>query len=420
MDEKTLYDEIMALQGNFRVDKEKAIMEKITKAHIHGLMTPKIEAAIAIMQMHMIERDYNDFNAAKKLALPLLKKILSKKETDLDIYDIVNLIYFFHYSPDYREMARFLLDEAEKHKDNKLYKSIRASIYLNTLFREARTNTPCATTTRFHYEAIRKICRGRQSGTGYRHLTDTQHRYKAIAIIRNAIIRKKLDNYVDTYDVREGFEILRKQKEHELYKMMIAEVIDFGFFDNITRESDLKHFSDNVGDNAINFMIGIELGFLCAEKEIYVADAAQFVGIAEEETKLIFKGLAGIGNLAPAFARLFDVSIAEIYKSADVVNKSLLRRGKKGVYLSEVILIDESGLGGDVENVVVNEPTVVYDYTNDDDIDIDDIDDDDDDYGYENVDGEEVEDKDNKGNDWLFTMTVEDDEDVGYKDDEDD
>jgi len=94
-------------------------------------------------------------------------------------------------------------------------------------------------------------------------------------------------------------------------------------------------------------MIGIELGFLCAEKGEHINTVSHYTDIEEDALKLIFKGLAGIGNLAPTFARLFDVSVAEIYKSADVVNKSLLRRGKKHTYLSETILIDESGLGGD-------------------------------------------------------------------------
>jgi len=317
-----LYEQIMALLVDFRINRERALNKKIFKAYKYDLMTPKITAAITIISVNIFEKEYSNFEQAKESATSLVDDIFHNADVHLCIDDIISLSYLFHYLPNHRHISKYLLLEAENFKNDRRYKSILINIHSSTILGEAKEEEPCKELAGYSFNILRKLCKGKEKDVA---LDKFRLYFKAMSCIHYDVVRKKTSAVpFDSKLLHKGFNMLRKSHENVIINISIIELIDFGYFaDN----EDGADFAKSVSDNAINCAIGMELTFLRKKKDLSIDDVAKLANMKPTTIDQIENGAESISGFAPAIARALNVRISEIYKSADVINEVLTKKG---------------------------------------------------------------------------------------------
>jgi len=229
-----LLEEMLSMGGNYKPEESKAVKLKLQDYAENNKDDLQIRDALIVLKTFEIESRANDFETCCILAIPIFERLKSTSEWDFyDIRILTNVIDYAETLEQVNFLASKALDELENYSSKKQYKHIKLGVLLNMTNRLLREKF----SEKFSQHIEDKL---EETFSEYANLVielcdETDIIPKTIILVRKGIF------YRDISIANEGFDLLKENGEHEVYKLLHAEAIGYKLTNHID-EDDKKQF----------------------------------------------------------------------------------------------------------------------------------------------------------------------------------
>ena len=283
-----LLEEIFSMGGNHRPEKIEMIKAKLQSYAEDYRYSLQIRDALIVLKTFDIENRYNDFETCCMLSVPVFERL--EQTTKWDFYDIRILTYVIDYAETYMQAHSLALKALNKLKDysyEKQYKRIRLGILLNMTFRLLRENF----SKKQNHGSKDQLAEMFSEYTDLvMELSDeTDIIPKATVLVRRGIF------YGNFSIANKGFELLKENNEHEVYKLLRDEARDYKLNIYINKE-EKKQFDVFVGENIRSIRI---------KHNMTISDLAKILRMQQELMSMI-----ELGQKSASTYMLFKLSTA--------------------------------------------------------------------------------------------------------------
>ncbi|MCL2574536.1 MAG: helix-turn-helix domain-containing protein [Defluviitaleaceae bacterium] len=305
-----LLDEIFKLANNHDVTKIKKMEDKLSVYLETNSSDAQIEDGLRMLKAFSVENKDNDFDISQELVAPIFERLA---DTDKwDFYDIKLISAVLGGASTAEQAYNFskkTLKELKAYSDDKLYKNVKLSIYMNTLSRLLRAkyfdsdnlipSNELAIKFSDYHRAIMDMC----SSVGAK-----LNMYKAIATIRRGFF------YSDADIQKQGFDMLEAcgSSADEVYRMMKADAEQFKYFTDL-----------NMSKQQFNIIIGRNIKKKRLEAGLTLQNLAAICGFTKHVISKIEIGKEGLSVFATQkISDALKVPIDVFYEGINVVEST--------------------------------------------------------------------------------------------------